>query len=172
MRLFFAHKPVVGFCLIGVAAVIFSGCGDSYSNGWPYPDKVQSVYVEMFGSQSLRRGAEYKLTDAICKQIEVQTPYKIISDRNRADSILYGEILSIGDSVITTEPEVGTTIEKEARVEVVFSWKDLNTGQMYVNEKTVIASDDYSMGQDFPYGADVAVNIAAKRVVESMRIPW
>jgi len=153
--------------------LMVTGCGDNeYTQGWPYPENVRSVYVEMFNSKSLRRGAEYTLTDAICKQIEVQTPYKIIADRNRADSILYGEIVSLGDSVLATEAETGSPIEKEARVEVVFSWKDLNSGKMYVNEMKVTAAADYSMGQDYEYGSDVAVNKAALKVVENMRLEW
>ncbi len=155
------------------AIFMLTGCGDNpYSQGWPYPEKVRSVYVEMFNSKSLRRGAEYTLTDAVCKQIEVQTPYKIIADRNRADSVLYGEILSLNDSVLATEAETGVPIEKEARVVVVFSWKDLNTGQMYVNEMRVTASSDYAIGQDFEYGQNVAVNKAALKIVESMRNEW
>lgn len=157
--------------ILMASLVTITGCSE-YTHGWPYPEKVRSVYVEMFNSKSLRRGAEYTLTDALCKQIEVQTPYKIISDRNRADSIIYGEITSIGDSVLATEPRTGSTIEKEARVELVFSWKNLNTGQMYVNEKLVRASADYSTGQDFDYGTDVAVNKAAAKIVENMRVEW
>ncbi|MFI4910952.1 MAG: LPS assembly lipoprotein LptE [Sedimentisphaeraceae bacterium JB056] len=163
--------------------VTLSGCTD-YTQGWPYPEDVDSVYVEMFNSKSLRRGAEYTLTDAICKQLEVQTPYKIVSDRSRADSIIYGEIVSLGDTVLSTEVETGMPIEKETRLALVFSWKDLNTGKMYVNEKQVTASASYirekkssdlatyNLSQSFEYAADVAVNKAAEKVVESMRLEW
>ncbi len=168
-RIFSVRNSVLAF----FAVLMLNGCGDNrYTQGWPYPEKVRSVYVEMFNSKSLRRGGEYTLTDAICKQIEVQTPYKIIADRNRADSVLYGEILSLGDSVLSTEAKTGVAVEKEARVELIFSWKDLNTGQMYVNEKRITAAADYAIGQEFEYGRDVAVNKAAIKVVESMRIEW
>ncbi len=164
-------KTTATFLLIAATLLTVGGCGE-YTQGMPYPDKVQSVYVEMFGSRSLRRGAEYTLTDAVCKQIEVQTPYKIISDRSRADSVVYGEIVSLNDSILATEPRLGTAIEKEARLEVVFSWKDLNSGKMYVEQKTIRASADYTAGQDFGYGTDIAVNKAARAIVESMRIGW
>jgi hypothetical protein len=175
-------KTLIFTAAVTIVAII-SGCGE-YSQGWPYPEKVNSVYVEMFNSKSLRRGAEYTLTDAICKQIEVQTPYKIVSDRNRADSILYGEIVSLGDAVLATEAETGLPIEKETRLTLVFSWKDLNTGKMYINEKVVRASADYikdeemnsqanyNLNQSYEYGTDVAVNKAARKVVEDMRLEW
>jgi hypothetical protein len=177
------NAKVLSMAAFMLAVMIVGGCGD-YSQGWPYPEKVNSVYVEMFNSKSLRRGAEYTLTDAVCKQLEVQTPYKIVSDRNRADSILYGEIVALGDAVLSSEAETGLPIEKETRVVVVFSWKDLNTGKMYVNEKTVRASagyikeDDpstqvsYNINQSYEYGTDVAVNKAAQKIVESMRLEW
>jgi len=164
-------KTIIAALILVSTLLSISGCSE-YTQGWPYPEKVRSVYVEMFDSRSLRRGAEYTLTDAICKQIEVQTPYKIVSDRSRADSLLYGEIIYLSDSILATEPELGTTIEKEARVELVYSWKDLNTGKMYINEKRVRAAADYTTGQDFDYGTDIAVNKAARSVVEGMRKEW
>ena len=166
----FLRKTIL--CLILAVTLLLSGCG--YSHSFMYPESVSTVYVEMFDSRSFRRGHEYDLTDAIAKRIESETPYKILSDRNLADSVLSGEISSIGQGTLNYERETGSAFERDARIIVNFSWKDLKTGQMFVDNELVEASASYStfVGQDFDYAARVAVNRAALRVVERMQKKW
>jgi hypothetical protein len=89
---FLVLAALIGFCF--VVCLWSSGCGEfdlsGYSDDWLYPQDVSSVYLEMFDSASFQRGHEYILTDALAKRIEAQTPYKIVSNRNRADTILSG----------------------------------------------------------------------------------
>ena len=149
-----------------------SGCS-GYQNSWPYPEQIQTVYVEMFDTSSFRRGHEYVLTDAICKRIEAQTPYKIVSDRNIADSVLSGK-MGINSSVLATDYYSGKPIEKETLVNVKVTWKNLKTGELLISGESVHASGTYSaqLGQTFEYSVNRAVNKAAVRVVELMENPW
>lgn len=161
--------------LVAAAAVLIpsiGGCG-GYQNSWLHPQNIQTVYVEMFDTTSFRRGFEYTLTDAICKRLEAQTPYKIVSDRDAADSILSGR-LGISSSVLATDRYSGRALEKESMVNVTVTWKDLRTGTLLVDGQTVYASASFSqqLGQDFEYAIDRAVNEAAVRVVELMETPW
>ncbi len=167
---------VAAIVLAGMLAAV-SGCVGGigeYTNGGLYPDDVVSVYVEMFDSSSLRRQHEVVLTDAICKRIESETPYKIISDRNRADTVLSGNLSSIASGVLATDRNTGGTLEREATANVIVSWMNLKTGELLVDSKTVSGTASYSsgLGQDFDYAARVAVNNAAVRVVELMEKPW
>jgi len=162
----------------GLCCVPLSGCGRGgfagYTNDWLHTRNVQSVYVEMFDSRSFRRGHEYVLTDAICKRIEAQTPYKIVSDRNLADSVLSGQITGIGSGVLTMDRETGKPLEQEVQFYVIVSWKNLKTGELLINSEKVTASASFSpqLGQDFDYSAAVAANRAAQRVVELMEETW
>ena len=166
--------------LLLAAVIVFavSGCGEGglkgYSNDWPYPDDVETVYVKMFDTSSFRRGYEYVLTDAICKRIESQTPYKIISDMDQADTVLSGRMSGMSTHVLAGERYSGTPLEREAAVKVTVSWKNLKTGQLLINDESVDAFISYSalLGQDFDYAAKVAVNRAAERVVELMEVTW
>ncbi|MBW8034263.1 MAG: hypothetical protein FVQ79_00935 [Planctomycetes bacterium] len=166
----FLRKPIL--CLISAITLLISGCG--YSHSWMYPKTVSTVYVEMFDSRSFRRGHEYNLTDAIAKRIESETPYKIVSDRNLADSVISGQITAIGQGTLSYERESGSAFERDARVMINFSWKDLKTGQLFVDNENVEASATFSsfVGQDFDYAARVAINRAAVRVVERMQTKW
>lgn len=158
--------------LIGVLGPFLGGC-QGYQNSWPYPQQIQTVYVEMFDTSSFRRGHEYVLTDAICKRIESQTPYKIVSDRNVADSVLSGQ-LGIGSTVLATDYYSGRPLENETLVNVKVTWKDLKTGSLLIDGEKVFASSSYSpqLGQEFEYSIDRAVNKAAVRVVELMENRW
>ncbi|MHC4236663.1 MAG: LPS assembly lipoprotein LptE [Planctomycetota bacterium] len=160
------------FTVVAAGLLSITGCGE-YQNSWLYPDQVQTVYVEMFDTTSFRRGHEFVLTDAICKRIEAQTPYKIVSDRNIADSVLSGE-LGIRSSVLATDRYSAKPIEQETLVSVRVTWKDLKSGRLLIDEKKVYASSSYSapLGQDFEYSINRAVNKAAVRVVELMETPW
>ncbi len=150
------------------------GCGRDYSHGWMYPEGVSTVYVEMFDTRAFRRGHEYVITDAIAKHIETDTPYKIVSDRNVADSVLSGQLGSIGQGTLNYERNTGSAFESEARVYVTVSWKNLKTGALFIDNETVEATATFSSraGQDFEYASRVAMNRAAERVVERMQTKW
>ena len=145
-----------------------------YSNESLFPEEVRSVYVEMFDSRSFRRGVEYELSDALAKRIEAETPYKIISSRDRADTIISGQILSIGESWVSSEREVGRALEKEVEVRAVVNWKNLKTGELLIDNQSVSASASYSewQNQSFRYASTLAANNLARRIVELMEKEW
>jgi len=151
----------------------FAGCS-GYTNQSLYSDKIRTVYVEMFDNTTFRRDLEYDLTDAIAKRIEAETPYKIVSDRNRADTVLGGKITSMNSSTLTLERETGRALESQAEVTATFSWKNLETGQYLVQNVSITSSASYShfQGQSFEYASKVAANKLAERIVEQMQIGW
>jgi len=164
--------------LVSLAAICagIAGCGglEGYANDWPYPRDVATVYVEMFDTQSFRRGHEYVLTDAICKRIESETPYKIVSDRDAAETVLSGQLGAIRSSVLARDRYSGRSLENETQVTVNVYWKNLETGELLINGAKASAAATYSaqLGQDFDYAAKVAVNRVAERVVELMQTKW
>jgi hypothetical protein len=153
--------------------VFLGGCGkggfEGYSNSWLVPSDISSVYVKMFDSTGFRRGHEYTLTDAICKRIEAETPYKIVSNIDSAETVLSGTV-GISAGVIAGERYTGRPVEMEALATVTVSWKNLKTGEVLINNEQVSASSTYStqLGQDVSYASDAAVNRAAEKVVELM----
>jgi hypothetical protein len=145
-----------------------------YSNESLFPDDVSSVCLEMFDNQSFRRGIEYELSDALAKRIEVDTPYKIVSDSDRADTVMSGQIVSIGELALSIDPEIGTILEKEVEVRAVVNWKNLKTGQLMMDHLSVSASASYSTYQqkDFKYASTLAANNLARKIVELMERKW
>jgi hypothetical protein len=162
---------------LGLSVLLCGGClsggeGD-YTNRWLYPDDVSTVYVEMFDTGGFRRGHEYDFTDALCKRIESETPYKIVSDRNRADTLISGTV-QIRKGVLATDRYEGRPLEYETYAEAMITWKNLKTGDILVDREKVIASASYApkLDQDLNEASKVALNRAAEKAVELMEIGW
>lgn len=145
-----------------------------YSNESMFPEDVRSVCLEMFDNQTFRRGVEYELSDALAKRIEVDTPYKIVSDTDRADSVISGQIVSIGELALSTDRDIGTVLEREVELRAVVNWKNLKTGQLMIDHVKVSASASYSayQRQDFNYASALAANNLALKIVEQMERKW
>jgi hypothetical protein len=156
------------FCILAL-----SGC-DGYTNASLYPEGIGTVYVEMFDNQSFRRGVEYELTDALAKRIEAQTPYKIVTSRDNADTIISGQITRANETVLTTERQIGRALEKSVELRAVVTWKNLRTGEILIDNKAVAASAGFSewQNQSFAYGSTLAANLLAERIVELMESGW
>jgi hypothetical protein len=159
-----------------LAVLICAGCAGlgGYSNQSLFPDDVGSVYVEMFDNRTFRRGIEYALSDALAKRIESDTPYRIISDKDRTDSVMSGQLTAINESILTLERETGRALEKEVVLTAVVNWKNLRTGRMMINNEAVTAAASYSefLNQDFTYASGVAANKLAQKIVEVMENNW
>jgi hypothetical protein len=147
---------------------------NGYSNEFLYPEDVSTVYVEMFDNQTFYRGIEYELTDALAKRIEVETPYKVVSNPERADTVVNGKITSVRQPILSAERQTGRALEKEVELMAVVSWKNLKTGQILVNNTSIGASATYSewQQQSFDYASTLAANNLAQRIVELMEKQW
>jgi hypothetical protein len=92
------HRPVFPqparqTALLAVALVACAGCA-GYRVGAEtlYRPDIQTVHVPIFESDSFRPDLAERLTEAVAKEIEAKTPYKVVGDLN-ADSTLTGRIV-------------------------------------------------------------------------------
>ncbi len=153
--------------LVGVT----SGCG--YSTARPFPTDIQSVHVEMMHSKEFRRELEFRLTEALVKRIEMDTPYRI-ADRRSADALLTGEVLSVenrtfGDGFDTDLPrEIGSTLV------VRFRLKDMRSGSLLVDRPRFVCQTSYipPVGETFTQGMTRALDGVAEQMVETMETRW
>src|SRR5262245_65434265 len=73
---------------LAICFVALAGCtGYQVGADSLYAPDVQTVYVPMIESESYRRDLGERLKEAVDKEIELKTPYKVVSTPN-ADSIL------------------------------------------------------------------------------------
>ena len=152
------------------------GCAGmfGYSDESLFPQDIESVRLEMFDNQTFRRGTEYDLSDALAKRIEADTPYKIVTSADRADTVISGQITNISESALSIERELGGVLEREVQVVATVNWKNLKTGELLVENQSVTASASYTtfQNQDFKYASALAANKLAEKIVELMETKW
>lgn len=155
------------------------GCHDvdpaeGYSSASLHRNDVATVCVEMFQSQSFRRGVEFELTRAVAQQIEIHTPFKVVSDRRQADTVLYGTITHISEGGRSRQRDLDRPIENQVTVRVELTWKDLRSGEPILDGKIISVTGDYAplLGTTRTDAANQGANDIAVRIVEAMERPW
>jgi hypothetical protein len=150
---------------------LLGGC--QYSTERPFSQDYRTICVEMFQSKEFRRGLEFRLTEALVKRIEIDTPYRIAT-KARADVLISGEILkvenrSLGDDFDTDLPrEIGSTVVIRFRVQ------DLRSGEMLVERERFVYQASYipPVGESFDEGMLRAMDGLAEQIVATLESDW
>lgn len=157
-------------CPIAVA-LFATGCG--YSSKRPFTTDIQTVHVEMFQSKEFRRELEFRLTEAVVKRIEMDTPYRI-APRATADALLTGEVLEVKNRVFGDDFDTDLAREIGSTVVVRYRLEDLRTGKILVERPRFVYQSSYipPVGETFSAGMTRALDGLAEQIVESMESDW
>jgi hypothetical protein len=157
--------------------MLLGGCSSSTETGWHwgsvFRQDIHSVAVPVFTSRDYHRGVEFQLSDALAKKIEEFTPYKV-EPRDRADTILEGEIVSVTPSTLSLSPFTATPQEQEYSIVVDFTWKDIRTGKILVSRQGFEQATTYfpNLGEGQYVAAQSSVERLALGIVNEMEGPW
>src|SRR5207249_1080172 len=77
---------------------------------------------------------EFDLTRAVVRAIELKTPYKVVSDRGKADTELSGTILALNKNILNRN-QLNEIREAETVLTVAVVWKDLRSGEILSQAK-------------------------------------
>ncbi|MGW8256664.1 MAG: LPS assembly lipoprotein LptE [Thermoguttaceae bacterium] len=175
-----AHRLCCALFLVG-AFILLSGCAAYHiGNNSLYPVEVHSVYVPMFESVSFRRNLGERLTEAVMKEIELKTPYKVVADPN-AESILSGRIVEEGKNVlIGTRRDDPRELQTHLRVQV--SWVDRRGKLLRESPAIPLPSEIVDVqgtanvapevGQSIASAQQQAIQRVAEQIVSLMEKPW
>lgn len=155
-----------------------SGCG--YNVGSPYNAEIRSIYVPTFTSNQFRRGIELQLTEAVQKQIQQRTPFRLVKEQN-ADTRLRGKIVTFQKGVLG-ETGLDDARELQMNLAVEVTWEDLRTGQVLAQQQIPISPDVIlqttqaefapEVGQSLATATQQAVDRLARNIVDMMEQPW
>ena len=155
-----------------------AGCG--YRVGAPYQAHIQSVHVPIFSSKTFRRGIEFELTEAVHKEIQNRTHFRLTKGPY-ADSRLTAEIVHL-DKRALGESAFDDPRELQLSLAVQVTWEDLRTGEILDQQNIplepemvhLISTGDFApeVGQSLATAKHQAIQKLARQIVQMMEAPW
>jgi len=169
---------ITASCVMTLALSV-AGCASSPTEGYAstttYSEDVTTVSIPIFRNQTFSRDIEFELTDAVIKEIQRRTPYRIVPE-GRADTVLEGVIRSVELGQLSRSRSTGLTEEAILSVTIDFEWKDLRTGH------TLLSREEFSgqavfmpsgpSREPIELGEFAAVELLARDIVSEMRSEW
>jgi hypothetical protein len=174
------HPRVRIVCSV-IYLLAFAGCaGYQVGAGLLYAPDVATVYVPMIDSDSYRRDLGERLTEAVVKEIELKTPYKVVSTPD-ADSILSARLINdTRRTLIENEFDDSRLSEIEVRAEV--AWLNrrrlpiVPAQTLAVPPELVLISQTANLipevGQSVATQQQQAIERLAQQIVSTMEAPW
>ena len=164
--------------LLGLMLCV-SGCAAyRVGNHTLYRPDVQTIHVPVFQSDSLRAGLGERLTEAVVKEIELKTPYKVVCASD-ADSMLTGRIFSerktvLGEDINDVPRNIGTELITRVR------WESRNGDLLRENlvalPPILQISQNANLipeaGQSITTAHQYAIAQLAEQIVGQMEYPW
>jgi hypothetical protein len=174
------RPPPLRMLLMIMTTMILAGCA-SYQLGAPtlYRQDIQTVYVPVFRSDSYRRNLGEWLTEAVVKEIQLKTPYRIANAAD-ADSVLDGRIVSETKRVLSeNRDDIPRNIETSFVVTV--TWQspqgDLLRPAMNIPLPPLLqigqaANFIPEAGQSGASSQQQVIRQLAEQIVAQMEYPW
>ena len=181
----FAHVRLLpAWLVLAVVAVLGGGCaGYRFGNNTLYAPNVRTVYVPIIQSDSFRTTPNIdigeRLTEAVCKEIEKRTPFKVVGDP-AADSVLTARIVADTKRMVVESPTDQSRMV-EMNFQVLVTWADRG-GAVLASGGVPLPAASVDVGQAAmlvpEYGRSVAstqqemIIKMAQQIVGLMEEPW
>ncbi len=177
------HPPCwLAVCL---AMVAVTGCANyRFGNNTLYAPNVRTIYVPVFQADSYRTTPAIdvgeRLTEAVCKEIENRTPFKVVGSPEGADSVLTGRVVADTKRMLVESPTDQSRMV-QMNYQVLVTWADrggtvIASGDVPLPAATVDVGSSAALVPE--YGRSVAstqqeaIIRLAKQVVDLMEEPW
>lgn len=164
--------------LLGGSSLLCGCAGYQLGNSQLYRPDIRTVYVPPFRSETYRRGVGELLTEAVIKEIEDQTPYKVVQTPD-ADSTLIGRVTDYRKQVLA---ESGFDLPRDINTQMVveLTWT-ARSGELLIPKVTapiavfqLTATEAANFvpegGQSFASSELEAVEDMAKKIVAQMEL--
>ncbi len=174
-------KTILPTALLAIALAQLAGCA-AYRIGSQslYASDVNTVYVPMIESTSFRPGLGERLTEAVVKEIEIKTPFKVVGTPN-ADSILSTRL--IGETkrvVVENNNDDPRALEINLTAEV--TWLNRRRQPLQAPANLALPPELLTFGQTSALLPEAGQSVAssqqqaiqrlAQQIVSTMEEPW
>ena len=160
-------------------ALIIAGCASDPTQGYafasPFPGGIETVAVSVFENETYEGGVEFEFADALIKEIEARTPYKVTSAK-RADTILTGRIRNVERDQLSKSRVTGLSEEVTLGVTIDLNWRDRRTGESLLELRSFTANSLFvpsrPTGEPIELAEFGVVQHLARDIVSEMQADW
>jgi len=165
--------------IYSICFILLASCASDptvgYSSASLYAPQFKSVAVPILQNNSMAREMEFKLTDALIKEIESRTPYQILSEQY-ADTLLMGTIKSVSLQTISQSQTTGLDNEVMITVTMDFEWLNLQNGGRIMGRKNFSSSALFvpsrPSSEPIEIGQFAVVGQLSQDIVDQMQASW
>ncbi|MEC9093417.1 MAG: LPS assembly lipoprotein LptE [Planctomycetota bacterium] len=159
-----------------IFVLLFSCCGCAtyqVGNQAFFRKDICTVHIPVFESDSFRKFLGERLTEAVIKEVESRSPYKVATLQT-ADSTLQGKIL-IDQKRVLIESRTDEARDVQVNLVVSVSWDDRYGRSLMKNgpiEITQFANFVPEGGQSMTTAQQEIIDKTARDIVSQMELPW
>lgn len=165
---------------LALATASLAGCAADPTQGYAFTSShdatVRTVAVPIFANPTFAHGLEVELTDAIIKEIQAKTPWRVVPEGGGANTTLSGTLADSRLRRLSTGPFTGMAQELSVELSVDFDWKDARTGKTIVSRRNFVASEAFvpasPANERLEKGQHAAIQRMARDIVAEMRSNW
>jgi len=180
MTVFRCKSMLKLLCAAGLVAATAGCAGYRFGNQTLYRSDIRTVHVPVFESDGFRRNLGEQLTEAVVKEIERTSSFKVVS-ASTADSVLTGRIRPMTKRV-TARSAGGQPRDVEIGLGVEINWSDrrgnlIGQAGTYPVAPVLIEAVQSAhavpeAGQSIATARQEAVTRLARQIVSHMEMPW
>jgi len=171
--------------MIATVLSLTAGCATyRFGNNTLYASNVRTIYVPMVQCDSFRttpaENVGERLTEAVCKEIEKRTPFKVVGREDGADSVLTARIVADTKRMVVESPTDQSRLV-EMNYQTLVTWADRG-GTVIASGEVPLPAATVDVGQAAAlvpeYGRSVvstqqeAIIKIAQQIVGLMEEPW
>ena len=166
-------------CLVALLVVALAACASDPTQGYSaastFPTHYSTVAIDIFENETFSRDLEFELADALVKEVEARTPYKVTPSA-RADTLLTGRITRVELDQLSKSKLTGLSEEMVLTVTVDFTWTNARTGEV-IEERREFSGHSLFLpsapsGEPIELAEFGVVAGLARDIVSEMRADW
>jgi uncharacterized lipoprotein YmbA len=170
---------LLGVVGLGCLAGPLGGCSTDPARGYSFNSthdaQVRTISVPIFANETYSSGLEVRLTEAVIKEIQRATPWRVVGSANAATT-LSGSIDEVDMRRLTGRRKTGLIQEQAFRVTVSFDWIDNRSGETTVSRRNFQAISTFvphrGVGESIETAESSAIRELARDIVAELRADW
>ncbi|MBK7404828.1 MAG: hypothetical protein IPJ41_09395 [Phycisphaerales bacterium] len=163
----------------GALSLGLAGCSADPTRGYSfsstYDAQVRTIAVPIFGNETYYSGLEVQLTEAIIREIQRSTPWRVVAS-DTAATTLRGTIDTVDLIRLSHQRTTGLAQEQAVKLTVSFDWIDNRNGKTTVTRRGFSAISTFiphrGVGETIEVGESAAIGELARDIVAELRSDW